>query len=72
MNPNWIRFLVPRAWTPEQALAAVGALQQAIDAVWAVHGDEMASALGELGPDSLTGLDVLREDPLDTQDDIPF
>lgn len=72
MTHSWLRFLVPRNWTAGQALAAVTLCQQAIDAVWAVHGEDMAATLGELGPESPTWHDILREDRLDFEDDIPF
>jgi len=43
--------LVPRGWSPEQALNAVNLLQQAIAAIWCVHGQEMGrAALGDLPP----------------------
>ena len=72
MTHNWLRFLVPPDWTAGQALAAVSLLQQAIDAVWAVHGEEMAASLGELGPWSPLWSEVLRDDLPDAEDDIPF
>ena len=37
--------LVPRGWTPEQALRAVNLLQQAIAAIWVVHGQAMGRAV---------------------------
>lgn len=72
MTQNWLQFLVPRDWTAEQALTAVSGLQQAIDAIWGVHGEEMAVILGGLGPESPRWSEVLREDPGEPEDDIPF
>jgi len=73
MTHTWIRFLVPREWTAEHALMAVGILQQTIDAIWAVHGEEMAVALHALGPESDTWCEVLRDEPTDIHDDdIPY
>lgn len=40
MNPY--AFLVPRLWSAEQALAAVVLLRRFIDAIWEVHGEQMA------------------------------
>ncbi len=34
--------LIPRGWTAEQALRAVGLLQQVIAAIWSVHGEAMS------------------------------
>ena len=40
--------LVPRGWSAEQALRAVQLLNQAIAAIWCVHGEGMGKiALGE-------------------------
>ena len=72
MTHNWLRFLVPYEWTGDQALAAAGLFQQAIDAIWVVHGEEMAVALGELGPGSPQWDEVLRPESEDFDDDIPF
>ena len=47
MNRAWFRFLVPRECNGEQALAVVGVLQAAVDAIWSVHGEDMAAELGE-------------------------
>ncbi len=38
---NWLRYFVPRDWSGRQGLAAVEFLNQAIDAVWAIHGEAM-------------------------------
>ncbi|NCQ33948.1 hypothetical protein GW813_02480 [bacterium] len=40
MNP--FTPLVPRLWAPDEALAAVTLLRQAIDAIWEAHGEAMA------------------------------
>lgn len=40
LKPILIR-LIPRAWTAEQALGAVKLLEQAIAAIWCVHGEKM-------------------------------
>ena len=45
MKHNWLRFLVPRDWTAEQALVAVEFLGQVRAAVWDVHGEDMACAI---------------------------
>jgi len=42
MNP--FTPLVPRLWAPDEALAAVTLLRQAIDAIWKAHGEAMAVA----------------------------
>jgi hypothetical protein len=42
----WLRFLVPRDWSGEQALMAASLLREAQDAVWDVHGEAMAESLG--------------------------
>lgn len=47
MTHNWMRCLVPREWSPDEALLAVNLLRQARDAVWAVHDEGMADALAE-------------------------
>lgn len=68
---GWMCFLVPRDWTGEQALLAARLLRMALDALWEVHGEEMAAVLGD-GPESRWG-DVLPEgiEEID-EDDIPF
>ncbi len=78
MNHALLRFLVPRDWTGEQALAAVGLLRAASQAIWQVHGEEMALTLGELprSDPAWRGVgDDLDDHPeLDRlpEDDIPF
>jgi len=47
VSRDLLRLLVPRCWTGEQALAAAGLLRAALDAVWRVHGEEMAGAMGD-------------------------
>jgi hypothetical protein len=39
--------LVPEDWTGEEALHMVNALNQAIEAIWKVHGEAMADILFE-------------------------
>ena len=65
---GFVHALIP--FNLEQALTAVSGLQQAIDAIWGAHGEEMAVILGALGPESPR--EVLREDPGEPEDDIPF
>lgn len=52
MNPDLrpiLVSLVPRAWTAQQAHNAVNLLQQAIAAIWHVHGASMERlVLGDL------------------------
>ncbi len=78
MRHNWMRRLVPREWSPDEALFAVNLLRQAVDAVWAVHGEDMAAELAEdryrdrihdyIGPDPMDDFpDVNLDD-----DDLPF
>lgn len=74
-----MRCLVPREWSPDEALLAVNLLRQALDAVWGVHGEEMADALAEdryrdhigdyVGPDPM---DDLANVNLDDFGDLPF
>lgn len=78
MSHALLRFLVPRDWTGEQALAAVALLRAASQAIWQVHGEEMALTLGELPPSdpAWRGIgDDIEDDPEHdrlTEDDIPF
>ncbi len=64
--------------TLQQALAAVRLLRAASQAIWQVHGEEMALALGGLPPwdPAWRGVsDDLEDDPEHdrlTEDDIPF
>lgn len=68
---GWMCFLVPRDWTGEQALLAARLLRKALDAVWEVHGEEMAAILGERS-ESRWG-DVLPDDFEEVgEDEIPF
>jgi hypothetical protein len=64
-----LHALVPRDWTGEQALLAARLLRASLDAVWAVHGEAMAEALG--GRPLHRWNEVLPDEDLDT-DDIPF
>ncbi len=67
-----LRMLVPRGWTGEQALLAARVLRQALDAVWDVHGEEMAFALGETPVDRWHEV-MPPEEPFDIdEEDIPF
>jgi hypothetical protein len=63
-----MRFLVPRCWTGEQALVAAALLREALDAVWDVHGEDMAVALG--GVPKERWHQVMPDD--DSDDVIPF
>ena len=66
-----MRFLVPRGWSGEQALVAAQLLRQALDALWSVHGEEMAANLAEWPKHRWA--EVMPEEYQDTQDDeIPF
>ena len=69
MNRAWMQAIVPREWTGEQALFVAGALNAALDAIWQVHGEEMAYALGDR-PGSEWD-EILRQTE-DLDDDIPF
>lgn len=64
---GWMCFLVPRDWTGEQALLAARVLRLALDAIWEVHGEDMAMVLGD-APESRWS-DVLPEDPDEARDD---
>lgn len=73
MTDALLRTLVPRDWTADQALVAVRLLRLAIDAVWEVHGEEMARALD----DHQARRERVWEDYFDVavdviDDDIPF
>ena len=71
MMRDLLRMLVPRDWTGAQALLAARLLRQAADAVWEVHGEEMAAALGEVPVRRWH--EFLGDDPADIDDDdIPF
>ena len=79
MIQNWMRYLVPREWSVDQALLAVNLLKQAQDAIWHVHGAVMFDvivlerAYAEHVADyiDLEALETTRpDDPCD--DDIPF
>ena len=67
---GWMCFLVPRDWTGEQALLAARVLRLALDAVWEVHGEEMAAVLGD-APES-RWRDVMDDLNEVDRDDIPF
>ncbi len=67
---GWMCFLVPRDWTGEQALLAARVLRLALDAVWEVHGEEMATVLGD-APES-GWRDVMWDIDEVHEDDIPF
>lgn len=73
MTHNWLRRLVPCSWTAHDALLAVELLQQAVDAIWEVHGEAMAEVLGREPADRLGRyVDFDDERDLDPDDDIPF
>lgn len=67
-----MRALVPREWSPDEALLAVSLLRQAMDAVWAVHGEEMAAELADDRYRDRVGDYVELEEPDTDLDDIPF
>lgn len=70
MNP--FSFLIPRLWSAEEALAAIVLLRQIIDAIWEVHGENMAhEALS--APDRWAIDDLLAPEPCPFDDtDLPF
>ncbi len=69
MSRLWLRHLVPRSWDADQALLAAALLKDALDAVWAVHGERMALHLADVPREPWA--DVLPDG--DTEDDdIPF
>lgn len=71
MSRGWMRFLVPRGWSGEQALLAASLLRQALDALWSVHGEEMAANLYDWPRERWS--EVMSDEYLDThEDDIPF
>lgn len=74
MTPNWMRVLVPREWSADEALLAVSLFRQAASAVWAVHGDAMAAELAEdRYADRLGDFLDDPEDPVrDDMYDIPY
>ncbi|MFH1463666.1 MAG: hypothetical protein ABIO70_04695 [Pseudomonadota bacterium] len=47
IEPGFLRYLVPREWSAEQALLAVELLGQARRAIWDVHDESMAAALSD-------------------------
>lgn len=82
MSARWLAALVPRDWTPDQAVAALRLLRMAQDAIWWVHGEAVVDVIGEIDPqlerlDELIDPDALGDlDPQDLPyadlDDIPF
>lgn len=85
MSARWLAALVPRDWTPDQAVAAVRLLKAAQDAIWWVYGEAMVEVIGEidpelehlddvLDPDAFDGFDGFdpQEPPYADLDDIPF
>lgn len=70
MNRLWMRCLIPREWTGEQALFVAGVLRGALDAIWFVHGEEMAYSLGDKARESWD--EVLGDMRYEDNDDIPF
>jgi hypothetical protein len=67
----WLQRLVPVAWTGEQALLAVNLLRDAMDAIWAVHGEDMAAQISEWPRERWDRLMTLEGENTD-DDDIPF
>lgn len=80
MTDALLRFLVPRDWTGQQALAAVRLLRSATDVIWQVHGEEMLQELGSVRPADPRWRSVVDEGDLDaaprppelSEDDIPY
>ena len=73
MTSAWFRFLVPREWSGEQALAVVRVLQAAVDAIWSVHGEDIAAELPACGhrPAAWDQVRPGEQDDGD-EDEIPF
>jgi len=69
MKKRMFQSLVPRAWTGDQALRAVTLLRAIIDAIWAIHGEDMAVAIGDWPQEQWP--DLMNCD-LKDEDDIPF
>lgn len=67
-----LRALVPRAWTGEEALAAVGVLNQAIDAIWQLHGEQMAAVIADRPHESWDAAWSGRAVVDTTEEDSPF
>ena len=71
---NVLGVLVPRRWNGAQALAVVRLLREVVEAIWAVHGEqmmlEMLDPSDPLAPMRLPP-DVELRTP-DEDDDIPF
>lgn len=65
-------LLVPRDWSGEQALVAARLLRQALDAVWDVHGEEMAAAIGSVPVDRWSEHFAEDIEQVDGEDEIPF
>lgn len=67
-----LRNLVPQSWSGEQALLAARLLRAALDAVWDVHGEDMAFSLGQTPFDEWSEA-MPPDDPFEIDDeDIPF
>ena len=70
MNPFFL--LIPRRWAPEEALAAVRLLRMMVEAIWEIHGEEMAAAAFQ-DPERWPLDELLEEPPYSPdEDDIPF
>jgi lambda repressor-like predicted transcriptional regulator len=72
MSHRWMRGLVPREWSGEQALFAAALLRAALDAPLHVHGEAMAIELGDQPAeiwDEVLGEARFRAE---IDDDIPF
>ena len=65
-----MRCLIPREWSGEQALFVAGLLRGALDAIWYVHGEEMANSLGDQPGECWD--QVLGDMRYEDNDDIPF
>lgn len=65
-------LLVPRDWTGEQALVAARLLRYAIDAIWHVHGEEMAEAIAEVPVDRWCEHFAEDIEDVEVEGEIPF
>lgn len=64
-------LLIPQSWSAEEALAAVGLLNELERAVWRVHGAAMTDAFARNPLRWGDALYPVDENPED-EDDIPF
>jgi hypothetical protein len=64
-----MRHLVPTSWDGHQALLAAALLKDALDAVWAVHGEAMAERIADVPRHRWS---EFMADENNEEDDIPF